>query len=92
MKLSREMLKQTHDAVDVVPGNIYPAQGGRKTPGTSFWLVVAVNNLTAHCLGYNDAGEPVSTVSYFTSVMRSRPLLGRCDLSSVVLVSKGDNA
>ena len=33
MKLSPETLKKV-EAQDVLPGNIYPAKGGRKSPGT----------------------------------------------------------
>lgn len=44
MKLDTALLAKVHEYSDVVVGNIYPAQGGRKTPGTSFWMVVAVSD------------------------------------------------
>ena len=76
-----EMLRQE---CEVMPGNIYPAKGGRR-PGTDYWLVVAVSDHGAHLIGLNDAGEPVSTASYVKSAMRERPIIGKCDLSGLIL-------
>jgi hypothetical protein len=72
------------NASEVVPGNIYPAKGGRK-PGTDYWLVVAVSQNGAHLIGFDNEGNPVSTASYNKSAMRERPVIGRCDLSGLVL-------
>ena len=72
------------NASEVVPGNIYPAKGGRK-PGTDYWLVIATSDNGAHLIGFNKDGEPVSTASYSKSAMRERPVIGRCDLSGLVL-------
>lgn len=72
-------------SAEVSPGNIYPAKGGRRTPGTDFWLVVATSERGCHCLGLNAAGEPVSTASYTKSAMRERPVVARVDLSALVL-------
>ena len=74
---------QTEDA-DVLPGNVYPAMGGKKTPGTEFWLVIAVSNTGAHCVGFNADGEPVSTTT--KSAMRSRlSVIARVDLTKLIL-------
>ena len=72
------------NASEVVPGNIYPAKGGRK-PGTYYWLVIAVSAHGAHLIGFNAEGEPVSTASYLKSAMRERPVIGRVDLSNLTL-------
>lgn len=76
-----EMLRQE---CEVMPGNIYPAKGGRK-PGTEYWLVVAVSQNGAHLIGFDAEGNPVSTASYNKSAMRERPIIGRCDLSGLVI-------
>ena len=85
MKLDKELLKHVSDSTEVLPGNIYPAKGGRRSPGTDFWLVVACSTHGAHCIGINSDGEPVSTASYNKSAMRERPLIGRVDMSAVTL-------
>jgi hypothetical protein len=85
MKIDKELLKNVTTNSDVVPGNIYPAKGGRRSPGTDFWLVVSCSTHGAHCLGFNSDGEPVSTASYNKSAMRERPLVGRVDMGAVVL-------
>ena len=82
MKL--EPMVMLREACEVIPGNIYPAKGGRK-PGTDYWLVIAVSDHGAHLIGFNSEGEPVSTASYNKSAMRERPVIGRCDLSGLVL-------
>ncbi len=84
MKLSSTMLKQV-ETHDVLPGNIYPAKGGRKSPGTEWWLVVAVSSTGAHCVGFNGRGDPCSATSYLKSAMRERPIVGRVDLGKLVL-------
>ena len=85
MKLDTALLAKVHEYSDVVVGNIYPAQGGRKTPGTSFWMVVAVSDHSAHLIGFDEAGTPVSTASYGKHALRTRPLLARADLRQLNL-------
>lgn len=85
MKLDTALLAKVHEYSDVVVGNIYPAQGGRKTPGTSFWMVVAVSDHGAHLIGFDEAGTPVSTSSYGKHALRTRPLLARADLRQLNL-------
>lgn len=85
MQLATQTLQALKAESDVLPGNIYPAKGGRRNPGTSFWLVVAVSNTGAHCLGFDDSGNPVSTVSYTKGALRERPVIGRVDLSKLIL-------
>lgn len=85
MRLDKTLLEQITDDADVLPGNVYPAMGGKKTPGTEFWLVVAVSNTGAHCIGFNADGEPVSTTTYLKSAMRSRPVIARVDLTKLIL-------
>ena len=84
MKLDTELLAdlQTHE---VVVGNIYPAQGGRASPGTKYWLVVSLSQSGAHLLGFDEAGQPVSTASYLKGALRTRPVIGHADLSNLVL-------
>lgn len=84
MKINTEAIVMLRESCEVVPGNIYPAKGGRK-PGTDYWLVVAVSDHGAHLVGFNNEGEPVSTASYTKSAMRERPVIGRCDLSDVFI-------
>lgn len=84
MKLSPEALKHV-ELQDVLPGNIYPAKGGRKSPGTEWWLVVSVSNTGAHCIGFDRGGNPCSAASYLKGAMRERPVVGRVDLSKLVL-------
>jgi len=85
MKINKALLTQLHQTSDVLPGNVYPAKGGRKTPGTDFWLVVAVSTNGAHCVGFNTDGEPVSTASYLKSALRDRPVISRVDLTNLEL-------
>nr|DAT24715.1 MAG TPA: hypothetical protein [Caudoviricetes sp.] len=85
MKFAHELLTKTKAESDVLPGNIYPAKGGRKSPGTEWWLVVAVSETGAHCIGFNERGEPCSTASYLKGAMRERPVIGRCDLNAITL-------
>lgn len=85
MKLNPTLLKVARQNSDVLPGNVYPAKGGRKTPGTEFWLVVAVGDTGAHCIGYDRNGNPVSTTSYLKSALRERPVVCRVDLSALEL-------
>ena len=85
MKFSTDLLSTTNGESDVLPGNIYPAKGGRKSPGTDFWLVVAVSNTGAHCIGFDGQGLPCSTASYLKGAMRERPVIGRVDMGKLVL-------
>lgn len=85
MKLSTESLSTLRQNSDVCPGNVYPAKGGRKSPGTDFWLVVAVSSTAAHCIGFSSEGAPVSTASYLQGALRERPVIGRVDISAVQL-------
>ena len=90
MKLDTTALKALKENSDVLPGNIYPAKGGRKTPGTEFWLVVACSTTGAHCIGYSAEGLPVSTASYLKGALRERPVIGRVDVGSIALVLAGE--
>lgn len=85
MKIDKELLKYVAEKNDVLPGNIYPARGGRKSPVTAFWLVVGCSANVAHCVGFNAGGEPVATITYLKSALRQRPLVRRLDLSAMVL-------
>ncbi len=85
MKLDTTLLNKIVHETDVLPGNVYPAMGGRKTPGTEFWLVISVSNTGAHCVGFNAEGYPVSTTTYLKSAMRSRPVVARVNLDVFVL-------
>lgn len=85
MKLDVELLAHAKSNSEVVPGNIYPAKGGRRTPGTDFWLVIACSDTGAHCIGFNANGEPVSATTYLKGAMRERPIVGRADVSSICL-------
>ena len=85
MKLDTTALKALKENSDVLPGNIYPAKGGRKTPGTEFWLVVATSNTGAHCIGFDEYGQPCSTANYLKGAMRERPIIGRVNLDDLVL-------
>lgn len=84
MKIDTSTLSSLKANSDVLPGNVYPAKGGRK-PGTDYWLVVAVSEHGAHLIGFNDKGEPVSTASYNKSAMRERPVIGRANLSKLTI-------
>lgn len=84
MRLSPETLKNV-EVQDVLPGNIYPAKGGRKNPGTEWWLVVSVSATGAHCIGFDKNGSPCGATSYLKGAMRERPIVGRVDLSKLVL-------
>lgn len=88
MKFAYDFLSVAKAQSDVVPGNVYPAKGGRKTPGTEWWLVVAVSNTGAHCIGFDRDGCPCSTASYLKSALRDRPIVGRCDLAQVQFIPK----
>ena len=88
MKFADNLIKEAKAQSDVVPGNIYPAKGGRKSPGAEWWLVIAVSNTGAHCIGFTAEGRPCSTTSYLKGALRERPIVGRCDLSAVQLNPK----
>ena len=85
MKLTSKALKSVKAKSDVVPGNIYPAKGGRRTPGTEYWLVIATYETGAHVIGFDADGNPVSTASYGKHALRERPLLGKVDLSKLTI-------
>ncbi len=85
MQLHPDLLTGVRATSEVRAGNIYPAQGGRKKPGTDYWLVVAVSDTSAHLIGFNADGQPCSTTSYGKNALRERPLLGHADISSLVL-------
>lgn len=88
MRFAHDLLTKAKEESDVVAGNIYPAKGGRKTPGTEWWLVVAVSTTGAHCIGFDERGHPCSTASYLKSALRERPVIGRCDLDDIQLIPK----
>jgi hypothetical protein len=85
MRFDSNLLATVEENSDVVPGNIYPAKGGRKSPGTESWLVVAVSKTGAHCIGFDKHGYPCSTASYLKGALRERPVVGRCDLDAILL-------
>ena len=84
MKLNPDTLRAL-EAQDVLPGNIYPAKGGRKSPGTEYWLVVALTANSAVCLGFDAGGDVVSATTYLKGAMRERPVIGRVDLNKMTL-------
>jgi hypothetical protein len=88
MRFAHDLLTKAREDSDVLPGNIYPAKGGRKSPGTEWWLVVAVSNTGAHCIGFDASGHPVSTTSYLKNAMRERPVIGRVDMDAITLIPK----
>lgn len=90
LKFNNELINHVQQNAEVLPGNIYPAHGGRRKPGTEYWLVVAVSETGAHCLGYDADGNPVSTASYLKSAMRQRPVVGQAKLGSLVLKRRGE--
>ena len=85
MKLDASLLTVVKNESDVVAGNIYPAKGGRRNPGTEWWLVVSTSTHGAHCLGFDADGNPCSTASYNKGALRERPICSRVDLSTVTL-------
>lgn len=91
MNINPSTLKRLKDSSDVLPGNVYPAKGGRKTPGTEFWLVVATSDSGAHCIGFSADGLPVSTTSYLKGALRERPVIGRINLEAVSLTTLEKN-
>lgn len=85
MKIDIESIKIIDRDSDVLPGNLYPAKGGRSSPGTKYWLVVATTERGACCLGISNNGGITSTTTYLKSAMRERPIVGRCDIESITL-------
>lgn len=85
MKIDPLLMNYVHTNSEVVAGNLYPAMGGRKSPGTDYWLVVSCSENGAHCIGFDAAGHPVSTTTYLKSAMRQRPVIGRVDMAALVL-------
>ena len=86
MRLHASVLSAVHEQSEVKPGNIYPAKGGKGD--TEYWLVIAVSPTGAHLIGFNKEGIPCSTASYLKGAMRERPVIGRVDLSEVVIKEK----
>ena len=82
MRINPEAMRTLQAVSEVIPGNIYPAKGGKK-PGTDYWLVVAVSESSAHLIGLNANGDPVSTASYYKRAMRERPVIGRVELPTL---------
>jgi hypothetical protein len=85
MRFDSNLLAKVGENSDVVPGNVYQANGGRKSSGTKWWLVVAVSKTEAHCVGFDECGYPCSTDSYLKDALRERPIVGRCDLDAIQL-------
>lgn len=85
MKLDKSLLSKVVEASDVAVGNVYPAKGGRKSPGTEFWVVVALTSTGAVCLGFDKDGSVTGAQTYLKSAMRDRPLLGRVNVSAITL-------
>lgn len=83
MKLSPHLLQKTKADSDVLIGNIYPAKGGKGD--TEYWLVVALSTNGAHLIGFNADGNVSSTSSYLRGALRERPVIGRADVSALVL-------
>ena len=84
MKLDPFLLAAVREQ-DVLPGDVYPAQGGRKSPGTEYWLVVALTKNGAVCVGFDAEGSVSAATTYLKSAMRSRPVIGRADLNKMTL-------
>jgi hypothetical protein len=85
MRIDRKLLRRAAETAEVLPGNLYPAHGGRRKPSTEYWLVVATSDTGAHCIGYDGEGNPVSTSSYGKHALRERPVIGRVDVASLTL-------
>lgn len=85
MKLSQNLIQQVAGQ-DVAIGNIYPAKGGKKD-STNVWLVVALTEHGAHLLGFDKEGNISSTASYLRTGLKTRPVLGKVDLSKLVLTT-----
>ena len=86
MKIDPSSLKHLNDLMEVRPGNIYPAKGGRK-PSTDFWLVVATAGEVCYMIGFDGEGNPRSTSTYYKSALQTRPIIGYCDVSNWVIKS-----
>ena len=85
MQIDTQSLRALYSACEVLPGNVYPGQGG-KSPRTEYWLVVAVTGTgLCHLLGLNGEGEVCRTASYYAHALQTRPILGRVDLSKISL-------
>ena len=84
MKLDPTLLKQVQEQ-EVQVGNIYPALGGRKNPGTEYWLVLRLTEHGAVMLGFDKDGEVSGAASYLRNAVRQRPVLGRADVSKMTL-------
>ena len=83
MRLHANVLSAVHAQSEVLPGNIYPAKGGKGD--TEYWMVVALSPSGAHLIGFNREGIPCSTASYLRGALRERPVIGRVDLGELVI-------
>lgn len=83
MKLSTETLRVFKEASEVVPGNVYPAKGGKGD--TEYWVVISLTANGANLLGFDKEGKPCSTASYLRGALRERPIIGRVKLHELVL-------
>jgi hypothetical protein len=90
MKLHSSFLGVLREQSEVVPGNVYPAKGGSKSPGTEYWLVLACSKNGAHCIGFDAEGNPISTANYLRGALRERPLLGRANIDAITLSPQGN--
>lgn len=86
MKLSTETLLAFKEATEVVPGNVYPAKGGKG--GTEYWVVLSLTANGANLIGFDKEGLPCSTATYLRGALRERPLIGKVQLHEVVLKSE----
>lgn len=85
MQLDKTLLTKIISESEVVPGNVYPAMGGKNSINTSFWLVISITNTGAHCIGFSNDGLPVSTTTYLKSALKQRPVVARVDLTKLIL-------
>lgn len=61
----------------VMVGDVYPAMGG--AGATNAFVVVCVNERTAHALGIDRQGRIVSTTSYGIHTFSRREKIGFCE-------------
>ena len=83
MRLSTETLHVFKEASEVMPGNVYPAKGGKGD--TEYWVVISLTKNGANLIGFNKAGEACSTASYLRGALRERPLIGKVKLHELIL-------
>ena len=63
-------------------GDVYSAKGGSPT---ALWVMVAQGPSSGHYLGIDATGEIVSTATYAHHAMATRAVVGRVDLSELLL-------